>query len=247
MASGRCYHHPSKDAVVQCSECGKGICKDCYDMYGDSKTALCFNCTEEAVKEHAADIAAFRSKVKRERIFMIVGGIIGYIIGVWGFIGDNGPAAFGSAFIIAFLGASIGALIKVGKFIKSIIPGDGGNIICYLVACFLAPAYPFITLYGFIKRHKQIKQADEIIADDERILQEMRDYFAYTQVIEKQAGAIELAKLAGQGGELFNNTYAKSVLKDGEQAAQTRLRQGAVQIAANGEIIRSFDKHKKAA
>ncbi len=247
MASGKCYHHPSKDAVAQCSECGKGICKDCYDSYGagmGAGKALCFDCTEEMVKDHAADIAAFRRQVKTEIILMIIGAVIGYILGVWAFIGDNGSMAFVSALLIACLGASLGALIKVGKFIKRIIPGDAGDVIAYLAACFLAPAYPFITLFGFIKRNKQIKQADEVIASDENILRNMRDYFAYTQTMENNVG-VDLTKLADQGGVLFENTYAQTVINKGEKEAQAELRQGMVTIAANGEIVRSFDVKPK--
>jgi len=53
---------------------------------------------------------------------------------------------------------------------------------------------------------------------------------------------MDLAQLANQGGELFDNSYAQTVLAKGEKAAQTELRNGVVQISANGEIIRSFDK-----
>ena len=46
MASGKCYHHPSQDAVAQCAGCGKGICRDCYDLYGTG-----MNCLVENQKE----------------------------------------------------------------------------------------------------------------------------------------------------------------------------------------------------
>ena len=110
-----------------------------------------------------------------------------------------------------------------------------------VTAAFMVIVAPIVTIYRFVKRIKQIKQADEIIASDERILQEMRDYFAYTKALEKNKG-IDLAKLAEQGSELYDNTYARSVLDKGEKEAQAALRQSVVTISANGEIIRSFDK-----
>jgi hypothetical protein len=267
MANGMvCYHHQSKPAVAQCAECGKGICKDCYDMYGDSKTALCFNCTENSVKEHASDIMAFREQVKRNRTKMIAGGVIGgiflVILGIISAVGTMSDMGGGFVGVLAFIVAVL-IMLVLGVLVGFGFGGSAGTIFGFiwrfpidgfmkfiilfmslpLTMGVLAVVGPIITLVRFFKQKKQMAQADEIIADDERILQEMRDYFAYTQAMERSTG-VDLAKLADQGGELFNNTYAKSVIKDGEKAAQARLRQGAVQIAANGEIIRTFSKPK---
>jgi len=46
-----CYFHPEKQAVAQCRNCGKGICKDCVDRFGnaDAKYAgLCKECALQA-------------------------------------------------------------------------------------------------------------------------------------------------------------------------------------------------------
>jgi hypothetical protein len=66
--------------------------------------------------------------------------------------------------------------------------------------------------------------------------------------MEQQKDDVDLAKLAGQGSELYNNTYAQAVLSKGEKVAQSDLRRSVIRIAANGEIIRSFeDKPSKVA
>ena len=220
-----CYHHPSQQAVATCRECGKGICRDCYDSYGagmGAGKALCFDCTEELVKENMAEIAWLRSTVKKERTLMIVGAVIGLIVG----IGAMGPAGF----VLIFVGASLGTIIRQFNEYGAII-GVPAIIIS-----------PIMSIYRFVKRINQMKQCDAILASDARVIQEMRDYFAYTQVMEKSGGGISLDSLVNQGGELYNNSYAQSVKHKGEQAAQSELRQGAVSIAANGEIIRTFDK-----
>ena len=29
----KCYHHPDRDAVAVCTECGRGLCKECASFY----------------------------------------------------------------------------------------------------------------------------------------------------------------------------------------------------------------------
>jgi hypothetical protein len=112
--------------------------------------------------------------------------------------------------------------------------------------------FPLVAIYRIIVLRNQMSRANEIIASDERALREMRDYFAYTQTLESNKG-VDLASLAGQGGALFDNTFAQNVLKQGEKAAQAQLRKSVVTISENGEILRSFNddglpkKKKKAA
>ena len=241
MADGKCYHHSSQDAVAQCVGCGKAICKDCHDVYGVSSgqyvgKALCYDCTSKLVAENMAEVEAFKKKVQRERIFSLIGAAIAAI---WFFpLLKRAPAHdFGPALFWYFVGIAFFSSLGVIKTVFQLLKKDSyGGVILFLVCA------PIITIKNHIKRFTQIKQADEIIASDAIALREMRDYFAYTQVMEKQSDALDLAKLTGQGSELYDNTYAKAVLGKGEKAAQAELRKSVVQIAANGEIIRSFDE-----
>jgi len=250
MADGKCYHHPSQDAVATCRGCGKGICKDCYDVYGVSSgeyagQALCYDCTSQLVAENVSGVDKFKQQVKKELIFMVIGMVIGGILGVM-----TGQV---STFIILVLwgGSALMvlqgflAMIKMGSNLAS---GSYGGFIGGIIGIGKLIVAPVVTVVKIFKRVHQIKQASEIIASDSRTLQEMRDYFAYTQAMENNKG-VDLAKLAEQGSELFNNTYAQAVLNKGEKEAQAELRQSVVTISANGEIIRNFDKkpEKKAA
>ena len=224
-----CYHHPSQKSVAHCRECGKGLCKDCYDSYGagmGAGKALCFNCTEELVKQNSAEVEWLKNQVKKERAWMIVGAVIGAII-----IGPILAAELGAIgwFFGVFIGMSLGTIF------------NGFMEYGWLVGGVMILISPIMSIVRFVKRINQIKQADEILESDARILQEMRDYFAYTLTMEKNAG-FDLATLASQGSVLYGNTYANAVMSKGESTAQAELRQGAVQIAANGEIIRSFDR-----
>jgi len=254
----RCYHHSSKQAVASCSECGKGICKDCYDSYGagmGAGKALCFDCTEALVQENSAEIAAFRKILKFEWIAIAIGSVIGLIAAIsiaymhssenmGGRVDMRDPdflmMFLSNAFMFGWIGLGFGS--SIGRFIKSLFTvGLVGAFFWFFVSGMCGPIMPLVRI---LKRRRQIKKCEKILANDAQVLQEMRDYFAYTQAMEENAG-VNLATLANKGGALFGNKYASAVMSKGEKAAQEELRQGVVQIAANGEIIRSFDKTRK--
>jgi len=240
MASGVCYHHPTQPSVANCKQCGKGICKDCYDSYGagmGAGKALCFNCTEAMVKDSTNEIELFNQRVKSERLWMIIGMIAGAIFGI--IAGAEG--GFGGAMLGLLFGVAIGGSLKtIGSVVLDKMFNGESAIDFFIVVGYIMGS-PIITAVRFFKRINQIKQCDEILADDARILQSMRDYFVYTQTMAENAETgVDLAALADQGGVLFGNTYASTVINKGEQAAQAELRQGAVTIAANGEIVRSL-------
>ena len=249
MGNGKCYHHPSQDAVATCRGCGKGICRDCYDVYGVTSgeyagKALCYDCTSQLVAENVINIDAFRERVKSERKWMIIGAIIGLVIG--GCIGISMGHPVNSLFCGSFgifVGASLATIVKM---ILGVLFGhdksDSVTSALFIAICLIVVS-PIITIYRLVKRIIQIKRCDKIIASDSHTLQEMRDYFAYTQAMENNKG-VDLAKLIEQGSELSDNTYAQAVLNKGEQAAQAELRQSVVTISKNGEIIKKFDKKK---
>ena len=240
MASGMtCYHHQSRRAAAQCAGCGKAICKNCHDDYGVSigqyaGKALCYDCTTQLVESNVKEVGKFKANVKREFITITTGAAIGAVLGLSGGI-------FG--FIIG-MGAGGSAWVAFKAFLRICSSAVSGDFTGAMGALFTILLCPIRTAKKLISRFAQMRQADGILASDSQALREMRDYFAYTQAMEKNAG-VDLAKLAGQGSELYNNTYARAVLDKGEKAAQAKLRKSVVQIAANGEIIRSFDEESK--
>lgn len=218
MAIGMaCYFHQQQQAVAQCGDCGKALCKNCYDSYGGAVAgkALCYHCTANLVKQHSSEIADIKAWATGE---------IGFFASVSN-LAINLADGFGLDYYLVLL------LVLVASI-------------------FIAPvAIPILVVYHMwrSKRFKsKIESADLLLENDERILQELRDYFEYTQVMEQNQG-VDLATLAAQESKLFNNTYVKTALSQGEQAAQAQLGKGAAQIAANGEIIRGFKKDKNEA
>jgi len=250
LASGvvKCGDHPSQQAVALCARCGKGICKDCNEMYGVeigeyAGQSLCYDCTSHLVAKNVTNIEAFKKQVKKEHIWMIVGAVIGLLI-----VGPIIVACTGyvwvSEILAVFVCASFGTIFNFIIDLNSTNSSDEGTFIKLIIALGSIVFSPVITIYRFVNRIKQIKKCDEIIASDSRVLQYMKDYFAYTQAIENNKG-VDLAKLTEQGGELFDNTYAQYILNKGEKEAQAELRQSVVTISENGEIIRNFDNNPK--
>jgi len=238
MASGRCKHHTSQDAVAQCRGCGAFICDDCFEMYGVTSgdyagQALCYDCTSQLVAANVADVESHRKRVTRELVITGIGATAGAIIG-FPLLSEPGAGLW--FFVLIGLGAAIGML---GKAIRALFDGAYGMMFIYLLGA------PIIAIRNLFRRLNQIKQAKEIIASDSQVLAEMRDYFAYTQAMERADDAKGFDALTAEGGELFGNSYARSVKAKGEQAAQAELRKGVVQISANGEIIRGFDPERK--
>ena len=235
LRSGKmaCYHHPEEQSVALCKECGKGICKDCFDTYASgigSNKALCFDCVEERVQQNIAEVDAFRSKVKRERTWMIVGAVLGAIL-IGPMLASIAQGEVLAAFIMwslgVFGGASLGTIIS------------GFKEYGWVVGIIMIVISPIMSIVRYVKRLNQIKECDAIISSDARFLREMRDYFEYTFTRAKNVG-VDLASLMSSNGALFDNTYAQEVYSKGESAAAEGLRLGLGQVAANGEIIRNF-------
>lgn len=210
-----CYHHPSQQALAQCAGCGNAICADCREMYGVTSgdyagKALCYDCTTMLVAENIKEVEKIKKKTQIMTLLSLF--IVTPLKLLWDMVKGGSMAASGNL---------SGAFVMVITMFKFCV-------------------FPFVAIYRIVVLWNQSKQAKEIMASDARALQEMRDYFAYTQTMESNEG-VDLASLAAQGGVLFDNTYAKNVIEQGEQAAQAQLRRSVVTISENGEILRSFE------
>jgi len=167
-----------------------------------------------------------------------IGAGFGALIGL-----SNGPIGA----IIGFgLGGSIDVMGRaIWLFIKGSMQAASGNASGLVAALILACKAPYITAKKIASISWQMKKAQEILASDSEALAAMRDYYAYTLAMEKADDTKDFDTLTAEGGELFGNSYARNVKANGEKAAQAELRKSVVQIAANGEIIRSFDPLEK--
>jgi len=194
-----CYHHTSKQAVGQCSNCGKGICKNCYDTY----RGVCYDCAEKAADESLDEAMEFKSSVVMARKGMItgsiVGGVIGLVIGIAAGVGTAADAGvLGAIGVIILapiwglcLGGSLVAVVKavyvfIASFFKNKSDDDkgAGCLVAFIViGTAIAPIMivmtficPIVTGIRFFKQKKQMAEADTMIEDCEDTLAKLRDY-----------------------------------------------------------------------
>ena len=214
----QCFHHPSQQEAAKCTKCGKPICRKCANDYGVAAgeyagKVLCYDCTAGLVAANVAEIKSIREKT---------GGIMA-ILGIFGCFLKEVFLAFKN-----FFGGS-----------SSLASGNVGGAFRAFYGIFIQlPLSPINAVLRFTRRHQLLKQFDKIIASDSQSLQQMRDYFTYTQTMERNQG-IGLAALVAQGSELSDNSYARAVLSNGEQAAWNQLRKSVTKIAENAEVIKS--------
>jgi len=239
VADEKCYDHPSQYAVSQCRACGAYLCRDCAEAYGVltgeyAGQSLCYHCTTLLVASNIKEVAKLRKTVKREHTGVLVGASIGALIG----LAMGGPIGL----LIGFgAGGSLRHTLTVaGRFIKILVNPHDENAVTPLSGLALTILLsPIGTTRKIVSRIIQLRQATAILANDQQALEAMRAYYEYTQFIEKYKGGVDFVKHARE--ELKDNSYAKAIVDKGEESAQRELRKSVIQIATNGEIIRSFE------
>ncbi|MCL2446570.1 MAG: hypothetical protein FWD06_07375 [Oscillospiraceae bacterium] len=162
----KCYYHNVQDAVGQCVDCKKGLCRECCDLKSSaSKDLFCYDCLVEAGKQGLADLEALKAKAKREQKWMIAGAIVGAVIvgpilgagigGVGGFIIGWLFGVFGTA----SLGTIINQFQDYGAFIGAV-----SILVC-----------PIITVVRFFKRRNLVRDAAIAQEEDARLLLRLKE------------------------------------------------------------------------
>ncbi|MCD8361688.1 MAG: hypothetical protein LUC98_01795 [Lachnospiraceae bacterium] len=255
-----CYHHPSEPAAAQCARCGKYICRDCAEAFGVSageyaNKSLCYDCCEAIIADNVAELTKNKRKIKAQFILSIIGMVLGGIFGIAygasaiGAAGSGGILVFlFSIFFFACIGGVFLSAIKayfamIWEAIKLIFSGDGGwiaAIFYVLIQCFVV-AFKCIwaTVTNTISYIQYLKHTSNCIEEDTAALAQIKEYMEY-MTIRLQNADTDLDSLMNEGGQLANNSYARMVRTEGEQAADAAVRRATTTIAENGEIIRGF-------
>lgn len=245
-----CKNHPNCPAVAQCARCGQNICKDCAETcsVGSGEYAgkyLCFDCCKALFDADKKELRKNRNIVMFQYILTIIGVVLGAVIGA-----DGGAV---TVIICAAIGGSL--LVALKPIFSSLIDifsglfeaASGGSILTGIIK-FIAGAIKFLfvalqclvrTIVKLVKYTNYLIKANKAINSDKQAIRELQDFMVYMDVRARKPKE-DIAKLMQEGGELFNNSYAKLLVEKGEEVADQMLRVATTRIAENGEIIRTF-------
>ena len=249
-----CHFHQNEHAVAKCVKCGKPICQDCVDTYQvndeeyDGKP-LCYDCWKAMVSKNVRRLKWQRVKIIFMYIFTILGMLFGGIIGGGMISADvNNPGPVWVPIITTLVGGCLWTfIVKAAKAfwhaIKNLFEGEWiFGIIEFVVEIAIAIV---TSVWGTIKKlfnyTKHLIKTSGFIKSDTNALRQMADYMEYTRVLSQNVG-VDLATLAGESGELYNNAFAQTLLQNGETSAETLIRDCTMTINSHGEIVRGFDE-----
>ena len=246
-----CKNHPNHPAVAQCARCGENICKECAETCSVSGGEyagkyLCFDCCKALFDDDKKELSKNRNKVMIQYIITLIGVIIG------GAIGASGGSII-TVIIFAAIGGSLLVALKpifsaLGDAISGIVEAAAGGSILSGIIQFLVGVVKFLIVAVQCIIRTSIKltrytiylvKANKAINSDKEALKELQDFMTYMDVRARKPHE-DIAKLMQEGGELYNNSYAKLLVEKGEEVADQMLRVATTRIAENGEIIRTF-------
>ena len=93
----KCYYHPEREIVATCTQCGKGLCKECASKW---EPALCNECAHDLIEQK-------RAYLKRAISSGIVIFAIGTIIGLISFIQSGDIRMLGGGLIYGYFLAGV--------------------------------------------------------------------------------------------------------------------------------------------
>lgn len=245
-----CKNHPNYPAVAQCARCGQNICKECAETCAVSSGEyanknLCFDCCKELFEADKKELSKNRNKIMIQYILTIVGCVLGGAVGA-----DSGAVMM--LICIAIGGSLLAALKPIGGAMIDMFKGiielaSGGSIVGAIIQVFVGAINFLIvsiqcairTTIKLVKYTNYLIKANKAIKSDKDALKEIQDFMTYMAVKANNKNA-DIAKLMQEGGELYNNSYARMLVEKGEEAADAMLRVATTRIAENGEIIRTF-------
>jgi len=178
-----CYSHSSKEAVSKCVECGKPICEDCHNRYD----GYCYDC---CIVKLEKEISEYENKGRMEKakmILVIVFSAIGFIVGV---ISD---VSLGSMGWLIWLGVGVGGnfrkfLSEIQLYIRAadddLIKGVGFGILLLLLKSLAGPIIPIIRILEYVK---DVKTAEDTVANDTDLISKLTGYNVYTYILKNTA------------------------------------------------------------
>ncbi|MDR2724463.1 MAG: hypothetical protein LBC90_00020 [Candidatus Adiutrix sp.] len=120
-----CYNHPERDAVAQCRECSKGLCRECADIL--PPPPICLTCA--GAYAHTAIRAITGLQIRC--VFLLIWGVFWTLFGIYVAFTKAADTGYNLDFyynICFFLGFGGFMWIIVGHYSKSKKDRDIANI-----------------------------------------------------------------------------------------------------------------------
>lgn len=98
-----CYEHPEVGAVIQCTNCSKGLCRDCAGLH---ETPLCQACANQIISNAISDAKNLHKEIKRQQVKSVLAIIWASILMLFGIYAAVGRIDMGDWWfqIIIFFG-----------------------------------------------------------------------------------------------------------------------------------------------
>ena len=143
----KCYYHGDTDAVAQCVDCGKGLCKECASRFA---IPICPECNLKRIKTD-------KKQLHKNIIIMVIAFIIGFCVSS----GQN----VGLRLLIGYFFAGIpwgwSVLTRITPNMFLFLSWVGWIIYALLKFCLAAIIGMFVTPYKIYKIVKELSEANE--------------------------------------------------------------------------------------
>lgn len=131
----KCYYHNHADAVTQCVDCGKALCRSCADKYEPILCPDCFN----------SRIYSYKSNLKKNIILSVVLFVVGLVLSIMANKGEFILNSFGAAYCLASLPWGWQVLNMITPNIFLFMPIIGW-IVYFIIKLFLSIIIGWIVL-----------------------------------------------------------------------------------------------------
>ncbi len=162
----RCYHHCNSDehpAVAKCSECGKGLCRECADKLLSPKTGkpLCADCRNAELERDRQVFLHNKERQRKEALIILLGFVIGLAaeitLGCLSSKSELLELLFALSFVL-FLPTLLASLGTIMSTVNDMFENTLLKIALFLILAVFSPIMFIVRLVRRYRISKQMKR-----------------------------------------------------------------------------------------
>ena len=153
----KCYYHPNREIVATCTECGKGLCKECASKW---EPTLCDDCAKSRISDKKI---ALKKSIGLSIAVLVAGAIIGIIMAIQDKRLDNLGLCLTLAFAVAFAVNGWQWLNKIQPNMFLFLPVVGWLIyffVKFIIAIFVGVVALPVNIYRFWKGNREVNELE---------------------------------------------------------------------------------------